>query len=387
MPSGTKVTAQMGYQTSGTKQVDPSSQVRPTIKLRKSGKVQSKTKSASMLVDVGEGPSRSMEDEFEASIQMQPERIPLKTKGNKYKHISSSEASSDAGDESGSESESDDSDPPVKRSRVKNRRSQDGGLEHSSRLVTTRDVDVQAGHEGCLFLCECSTGTQTVPEICVAGENIPVPLPPVRFGVRPENIHKAIKASHGDTAACGNEGSNLPGRPFIDERDQAGSAEQSRHSHLASNISGVCDKHGEVSFGPITKAGISRFFNRFTRYALLSPTQESSGHQNKLCDVAQERGSDSARCCKSDRSTDRLCSSSVFSTAALSPSTDGKNQDITGKSQLRGTIDLITRSETGTPLVESPSGDMEWEKFNNSRPRHDFDNRCVKTGLGGNLGQ
>ena len=27
---------------------------------------------------------------------------------------------------------------------------QDEGLEHSSRLVTTRDVDVQAGHEGCL---------------------------------------------------------------------------------------------------------------------------------------------------------------------------------------------------------------------------------------------
>ena len=153
---------------------------------------------------------------------------------------------------------------------------QDAGLEHSNRLVTTRDVDVQAGHEGCLFLCECSTGTQTVPEICVAGENIPVPLPPVRVGVLAENIHKAIKASDGDTAACGNESSNLPGH-FIYERVQAGSAEQSRHSHLASNISRVCDKHG-----------ISRFFNRFTR-ALLSPTQESCGHQNKLCDVAQQR--------------------------------------------------------------------------------------------------
>ena len=36
----------------------------------------------------------------------------------------------------------------------------------------------------------------------MAGENIPVPLPPVRVGVLPENIHQAIKASDGDTAAC-----------------------------------------------------------------------------------------------------------------------------------------------------------------------------------------
>ena len=72
-----------------------------------------------------------MEDECEASIQLQStsERIPLKhvkiKMPNRYEHtcISSSEASSGAGDESGSES--DDSEPPVKRSRVKNKRSHD----------------------------------------------------------------------------------------------------------------------------------------------------------------------------------------------------------------------------------------------------------------------
>ena len=59
------------------------------------------------------------------------------------------------------------------------------------------------------------------------------------------------------------------------------------------------------------------------------------------------------------------CAAAVFS---ASPSTDGKNKDTTGISQLRGTIDIITRSEIGTPLVESLSGDMEWEKPNNCRP-------------------
>ena len=71
-------------------------------------------------------------------------------------------------------------------------------------LVTTRDVDVQDGHERCVLLCESITGTQASPGSCVAGENIPVPLPSVQVGVLPQNIHQHIKAIDGDIVACGN---------------------------------------------------------------------------------------------------------------------------------------------------------------------------------------
>ena len=81
---------------------------------------------------------------------------------------------------------------------------QNGGYTHPERPAKSRRLDDKSGPEGCILHGANPRGGQSLPQVLIQREGIPIQMPTVWPGMRPMGLHQDLKATCCSVETTGN---------------------------------------------------------------------------------------------------------------------------------------------------------------------------------------
>ena len=230
---------------------------------------------------------------------------------------------------------------------------------------------MQTRLEGCLPFHPNHSVSSKVPQVCMAGDGLPVQCPPIRTGYSPTGIHEANETSISSLEIKGSKTHHLPGQSFDywerQERGKRGISECKEPD----GEPGLCDKLREFTSHRYSKNGVFGLHHRFSRNDIQTSQGESEG----------------------DKAEVQMCSSraNVNNTRAGPPHRDpGSNMIGSDTSAIALPQSSSTEDRRASPppliRVEGIAG-SQCKSYSFATSRDDYRIGCFQHRLGGTLEQ
>ena len=167
---------------------------------------------------------------------------------------------------------------------------QNGGYTHPERPAKSRRLDDKSGPEGCILHGANPRGGQSLPQVLVQREGIPIQMPTVWPGMRPMGLHQDPKATCCSVETTGNATDRLHRRHPHPGRVQGAGTGPCHRPSIFAREPRVCDKQTQVCPGTYTISGVPRFLSKLSSARTKSPGREDKDQGRDLMPFGRPSG-------------------------------------------------------------------------------------------------
>ena len=268
---------------------------------------------------------------------------------------------------------------------------QDGGLPHDKGPGETRRLASQTRPERCLFSGSNTSQSSEISPILLAGNSVPISLPPIRSVMCPLHIHQADEASSRIAAREGNTPDHLFGRSPNSMRLSKGSEDPGGFNQGFVPIFRPANQREEIAVD--TNPG-----NSLPR---LRGIYKSDGGVSAQGEVVSDPEGSQTFASKTATTVQQVATFVGMTTAAKQAISIGPfSSSSSGSDKQGGAIGCITggsetvlprdggnlyRGQTRAVVVEPPSPKVQWHPTDSETSRHGDRDGCIIAGMGCNF--
>ena len=265
---------------------------------------------------------------------------------------------------------------------------QDGRSGYGTQGHSTRRLHDEVRPPGRLFLSANSRQLQTLSTVHLSGNNIRIPVPPIRAVQCTLDIHQAIETSHFTAAIAGNTNCNISGRyaHFGSESRQIGLG-VSQHCECA-KTTGLSYQAGKMLPSSNTTHRISGFLDQLHRHAASSTEREAPKHSGRMQEGIPESFYVNDRVVSPSRQNDPLHTNGTGTGSIALPCTTATAHKHTAppedKLPEQDQDFLIKGLVNRPPMVDLTSDNsIQQHSINPTSIRYGHIHGCIHTGMGG----
>ena len=244
---------------------------------------------------------------------------------------------------------------------------------------------VQTRLEGCLPFHPNHSVSSKVPQVCMAGDSLPVQCPSIRTGYSPSGFHEANETSISLLEIKGSKTDCLPGLYFDYWERQGRGGRGISECEEPDGEPGLCDKLREVTSHRHSKNGVFGLHHRFSFNDIRTSQGKSEGDKAEvqMCSSSNNVNNTRAGPPHRDPGSNMIGGNSSAIGLPQSSSTEDRRASPPPLIQIKSIVGAT--EPDGSGMVSEPPQGSQWKSYSFATSRDDYRIRCFQHRLGGTL--
>lgn len=259
---------------------------------------------------------------------------------------------------------------------------QNGNFADSSGFNSEGRFSDQFGLERCIFQHSSSSRSQEISSVLMGKTMLRVSMSPIRSEIIPSSFYEMHKTTDSTYSIKRPQRPDLYRRLPLDDSVFSSKSFTNSGSDVNLSESRFYNKYGEVVSDSDARSNLFRVFDKHVQNDGLLASRKDNSFTEGNSKVIGQLFSQNSPSGQGDRTYSLNISSSLPRPPPLSFFGKRKNASVTINSVLSSKNEVISASDRGIELVDEKCRGLQWETYSNSGPFCNFNDRCVKEGMG-----